>query len=253
MVNVNIFDNETASFWKGPGVDPKTVDTEVFLLPAAASMEKEGSQSNSGRWVQWRYKAANPPGDALSDGDITMRIMDAVRDLYQKEGGAFPEQILNLKWDYKDGLGTFDVLKVAKQINGHLPKDLVIEDPVARYQGSKSKRARRCRPLPSCMADGSTSSGNWLMSGSFDQKGENKMQKRGKEDPTGLGLFPTGPTPGRSTGASSTTGPPAISKENPTIRRGNSWSGWATSGSAMSPMVPGRRWRTRKRASTPSS
>ena len=49
MVNVNIFDNETASFWKAPGVDPKTVDTEVFLLPAAASMEKEGSQSNSGR------------------------------------------------------------------------------------------------------------------------------------------------------------------------------------------------------------
>ena len=58
LVGDNIFDNETCSFWKGPGVDPTKIKTEVFLLPAAASMEKEGSQSNSGRWVQWKYKAA---------------------------------------------------------------------------------------------------------------------------------------------------------------------------------------------------
>ena len=33
MVNVNLFDNETGSFWKGPGVDPSKVKTEVFMLP----------------------------------------------------------------------------------------------------------------------------------------------------------------------------------------------------------------------------
>ena len=38
--------------------------------------------------------------------------------------------------------------------------------------------------------DGSTASGNWVMAGSFDADGENKMAKRGKEDPTGLGLYP---------------------------------------------------------------
>ena len=43
MVAVNLFDNETASFWKGPGVKSAEVKTEVFLLPAAASFEKEGS------------------------------------------------------------------------------------------------------------------------------------------------------------------------------------------------------------------
>jgi formate dehydrogenase major subunit len=189
LVNVNIFDNETASFWKGPGVDPRTVDTEVFLLPAAASMEKEGSQSNSGRWVQWRYKAANPPGDALSDGDITMRILDAVRDLYQKEGGACPEQILNLKWDYKDAFGNFDVRKVSKMINGHYTQDLTITDPVTGAS-EVNKKGENVPSFAKLMADGSTSSGNWLMSGSFDQKGENKMMKRGKEDVTGLGLYP---------------------------------------------------------------
>lgn len=189
MVNVNIFDNETASFWKAPGVDPKKIDTEVFLLPAAATMEKEGSQSNSGRWVQWKYKAANPPEDALSDGDITMRIMDAIKDLYAKEGGANPEAILNLKWDYKDATGGFDALKVAKQINGYFLQDVVFED---KEKGTKDefKKGELVPSFARLGADGSTASGNWGICGSFDQKGENKMAKRGKEDPTGLGLFP---------------------------------------------------------------
>jgi formate dehydrogenase major subunit len=39
-------------------------------------------------------------------------------------------------------------------------------------------------------ADGSTSSGNWLCSGSFSADGQNLMDRRGKEDPTGLGLYP---------------------------------------------------------------
>jgi formate dehydrogenase major subunit len=189
LVNVNIFDNETASFWKGPGVDPQNIDTEVFLLPAAASMEKAGSQSNSGRWVQWRYKAAEPPGDALSDGDITMRIIDAIRDLYQQEGGAFPEQLLNLKWDYRDAHGRFDVPKVSKIINGHYTQDVLVRDA----DGNVVEDNRQGETVPSfakLMADGSTSSGNWLMTGSFDQKGTNKMMNRGKEDPTGLGLYP---------------------------------------------------------------
>jgi formate dehydrogenase major subunit len=188
MVNVNIFDNETASFWKAPGVDSSAIDTEVFLLPAAASMEKEGSQSNSGRLVQWRYKAANPPGDALADGDITMKIMDTLRELYKKEGGAFPEQILNLKWDYRDASGKFDALKVSKQINGHYTKDLTITDPVTGAK-EENKKGETVPTFAKLMADGSTSSGNWVMAGSFDQKGLNKMAKRGKEDPTGLGLF----------------------------------------------------------------
>jgi len=170
-------------------VDPQTVGTEVFLLPAAASMEKAGSQSNSGRWVQWRYQAANPPGDALSDGDICMRIMDEIRALYAKEGGACPEPILNLKWDYRDGLNRFDVPKVAKWINGQATQDFVIEDLVA---GTKEiyKKSDTIPSFAKLQADGNTACGNWLMAGSFDQKGENKMQKRGKDDPTGLGLFP---------------------------------------------------------------
>ena len=87
LIGENIFDNETYQFWRGPGVDPKKIKTECFLLPAAATMEKEGSQSNSGRWVQWKYKAAEAPGDAIPVGEIEIKIMSAVKKLYAKEGG----------------------------------------------------------------------------------------------------------------------------------------------------------------------
>ena len=189
LVCANIFDNETCSFWKGPGVDPKQNKTEVFLLPAAASMEKAGSQSNSGRWVQWKYKAANAPGDGIPVGEIQIRIMEAIRALYAKEGGVHKEPILNLKWDYTDSQGCYDALKVARQINGYFLQNTVIED---KEKGTKTEylKGQLVPTFGLLRDDGTTSSGNWVMAGSFDAAGVNKMAKRGKEDPTGLGLFP---------------------------------------------------------------
>ena len=128
MVNVNVFDNETGSFWKGPGMDPKKIKTEVFQLPCAAFLEKEGSISNSGRWMQWRWKATNPPGDARPDGDIIYDLFKKVQGPYKKEKGAFPDPILNLKWDYETN-GKFDIHKVAKEINGYFLEDIT-EHPV---------------------------------------------------------------------------------------------------------------------------
>jgi formate dehydrogenase major subunit len=43
LVVTELWETETAAFWKRPGVDPTTIQTEVFLLPAACSYEKEGS------------------------------------------------------------------------------------------------------------------------------------------------------------------------------------------------------------------
>jgi len=183
FVHVNIFDNETASFWKGPGMDPKKIKTEVFLLPASASVEKEGSQANSGRWVQWKYKAVASPGDAISTGDIVYRIVSKVRDLYKKQGGTFPEPILNLKWDYADEKGRFDPLKIAKAVNGYFLEDVTIGDKTF-------KKGDLVPGFANLQADGRTSSGCWISCGSFAQDGTNLMARRKKDDPTGLGLFP---------------------------------------------------------------
>lgn len=184
MVNVNLFDNETGSFWKGPGVDPKKVKTEVFMLPCAAFMEKEGSITNSGRWMQWRNKAADPPGEARPDAEIIFELFKRVRALYAKDSGAFPEPIMNLKWDYTLD-GHFNIHQVAKEINGYFLEDIP-EHPVDK------KAYKKGSLVPSfvfLLDDGRTSCGNWIYSASYTQAG-NMAARRNKTDPTGLGLFP---------------------------------------------------------------
>ena len=186
MVNLNIFDNETGSFWKGPGMDPKKIKTEVFMLPVAASIEKEGSISNSGRWAQWRYKAVDAPGMAKPDGDVVVELFDKIRALYKK-GGKFPEPILNLKWDYVDEKGHFDPHKVAKEINGYFMKDVTLKDPTGK--DVSFKKGDLVPAFGFLQTDGSTSSGNWIYCQSYNAQGNN-MARRKKDDPTGLGLYP---------------------------------------------------------------
>ena len=177
MVNVNIFDNETGSFWKGPGMDPKKIKTEVFFLPCAVSVEKEGSITNSGRWMQWRYKAANPPGQALPDGHILMALGNKIKDLYKK-GGVFPDPILNLKWDYETH-GKFDAHKMAKEINGYFLKDMTVK-------GKQFKKGDLVPSFAYLQDDGSTSSANWLYCNSYTAKGN--MAARRKSEKSGIGL-----------------------------------------------------------------
>ncbi len=179
LVNVNIFDNETGSFWKGPGMDPKKIKTEVFMLPCAVSVEKEGSITNSGRWMQWRYKAAEPPGSAMPDGEIITRLFEKVRDLYHKDKNAvFPEPVLNLKWDYTSK-GKFDSHKLAREINGYFLKDITVK-------GESFKKGDLVPSFVYLQADGSTSSGNWLYCNSYTNKGN--MSARRKKEKSGIGL-----------------------------------------------------------------
>ncbi len=180
LVNVNIFANETGEFWRGPGMNPEDVKTEVFFLPCATSVEKEGSITNSGRWSQWRYQATKPPRGCKRDGDIMVELFEQVRELYQG-GGAFPEPILNLRWDYVKN-GKFDPHAVAKLINGYFEKD-------ATVKGKSFKKGTLVPSFAYLLADGSTSSGNWLYSQSYTEKG-NMAARRGKKDPTGMGLYP---------------------------------------------------------------
>jgi formate dehydrogenase major subunit len=183
MVNVNMFDSETAEFWRGPEhQDPTKVKTEVFQLPCAASFEKEGSISNSGRWGQWRYKAVNPPGVALPDAEIIMELAHRIKKLYEKEGGALPEQFTKLTWDYEEN-GKVSTHRIAKEINGYFLKDVTV--------GDKPYKAGTLVPsFAFLQADGSTSSGNWLYCNSYTEAG-NMMARRDRKDaPNNIGLYP---------------------------------------------------------------
>ena len=185
MVNVNIFDNETGSFWKGPGMDPRKIKTEVFMLPCAASMEKEGSITNSGRWMQWRYKAVNPPGEAMADGEIINELFHRLRDLYNKEGGPHAEAITKMIWNYGP-MGTdckvhhLDSHSIAKEINGYFLEDREIK-------GKVYKKGTLVPSFAYLQDDGSTSSGNWLYCNSYTEKG-NMAARRNNSDASGIGL-----------------------------------------------------------------
>jgi formate dehydrogenase major subunit len=182
MVNVNLFDNETGSFWKGPGMNPATIKTEVFMLPAAVSVEKEGSITNSGRWMQWRYQGPGPRGNSRPDGDIIMELGAKIMELYKDGKGVFPEPIINLKWDYMTD-GAYDPHKVAKEINGYFLKD-------ATVNGKNFKKGTLVPSFAFLQADGSTSSGNWLYCQSYTESGNNAARRSQKDAPNNIGLYP---------------------------------------------------------------
>ena len=95
----DIYPDETSEFWKSPGIttdEMKNIPTAVYRLPGAGFAEKDGTFVNSARWLQWKWAAVPPPGEAKLDQEILARIFLKVRELYKKEGGKFPDPILNL-------------------------------------------------------------------------------------------------------------------------------------------------------------
>jgi len=170
MVVIDLWETETAAFWKRPGIDPASIDTDVFFLPAASSLEKEGSVCSSSRWVQWRYKGIEPPGEAMDDLWITNRLMLELKQLYETEGGPNADVISGLTWEYGDPP---DVHRVAKEINGYdLETGQLVPD------------------LTKLKADGTTTSGNWIFCGSYTEEGNMAALRDPSPGPFNIGLFP---------------------------------------------------------------
>src|SRR5690349_17374115 len=126
LVVCDLFPEETAEFWQSPGITPeqmKGINTTVYRLPGAGFAEKDGTFVNSARWLQWKWAALPPPGNAKVDQEILARIFLKVRELYQKEGGKFPDPILKLAWNYTDPLNP-SLSEVAKELNGRALGDV---------------------------------------------------------------------------------------------------------------------------------
>lgn len=174
MIVSDLSETETAAFWKRPGVDPRTINTEVFLLPAAASIEKEGSLTNSGRWAQWRYKAVEPPGSCRSDLWMLDQLTRQLKALYQKDGGALPGAIVDLAWDCGPA-DKLDAHVVAREINGRFVTDKVIGEQTF-------KAGDQVPAFAQLQSDGSTSCGNWLYCSSYTAAG-NLMARRRRSTP----------------------------------------------------------------------
>src|SRR5216684_1293592 len=186
LVVGEIYPDETSEFWMSPGIsnaDMKKINTTVYRLPCAGFAEKDGSMTNSARWLQWKNAALPPPGDARLDQDIVAQIFLRVREMYRKDGGKFPDPILKLTWPYIDPLHPA-LADLAKEINGKALADL--EDPKTKQQ---VKAGQQLPGFAWLKDDGTTACGNWIYSGSFTEAG-NQTARRGTEDPSGLGIYP---------------------------------------------------------------
>jgi formate dehydrogenase major subunit len=171
LLVTDMWETETANFWHRPGANPADIKTEVFMLPALSSYEKEGSVTNSGRWMQWRYKCADGPGEAEDDLWMLTEIARRLKSLYQQEGGPAAGALTNLTWDY--GSGHPDVHAVAKEINGY---DLTTGKLMASFGGLKD--------------DGTTASGNWLYCASYTEDGNMSARRELDDSPYNVGLYP---------------------------------------------------------------
>ena len=181
-----IYPDETSEFWRAPGItadEQKKINTTVYRLPGAGFAEKDGTFVNSARWLQWKYAAVPPPGQARLDQEILATIFLKVRDLYKKEGGKFPDPILNLSWAYTNPYNP-SLSEIAKELNGKALADLT--DPKTNVT---IKTGQQLPGFAWLKDDGTTMCGNWIYSGSWTEAGA-MMQRRGTDDPSGLGIYP---------------------------------------------------------------
>jgi formate dehydrogenase-N alpha subunit len=171
LVCIDPYEQETAAFWKRPGVNPADIGTTVYLLPTAVALEKYGSRSNSSRWVQWHWKGGKSPGENLlpdygarSDMDILTQLGDELKNGTIDSGNIIADdQIQNLSWPCLkyDPLHpvTDDALAelIAKEMHG--------------YNGTNVANSFNPGTLVSnfvgLQSNGSTACGNWLHSGMF--------------------------------------------------------------------------------------
>ena len=184
LVVIDPLATETSEFWRNFGeyndVDSSKIQTTVFRLPSTCFAEEDGSLVNSGRWLQWHWKGAEPPGEAKADPVIMAGIFTRLKALYKEKGGAFPDPILNLTWPYRNPAEP-DPDELAKEYNGKALVDLLDAKGTAiRKAGEQLDGFAQLRD------DGSTSCGCWIFSGCWTQAGNN-MARRDNSDPWGNG------------------------------------------------------------------
>ncbi len=167
FVNIDSYDNETVSFWRREGADPRSIGTEVFFLPAATVLEKEGTMTQTSRMLQWHDRAVEPAGDSKSDAWYFTWFAKRLKELYADSTDPKDRPIRHMTWDYdhddaqQRANGEPSVLKVLQEINGYRVAD---GEQVGGF-GELSD-------------DGSTACGGWIYSGVCPDKQTNKARNR---------------------------------------------------------------------------
>ncbi|HUA09284.1 MAG TPA: formate dehydrogenase-N subunit alpha [Candidatus Acidoferrales bacterium] len=167
FVNIDSYDNETVSFWRREGANPSEIATEVFFLPAATVLEKDGTMTQTSRLLQWHDKAVEPAGESKSDAWYLNWFATRLKELYAGSTDPKDRPILDMTWNYEHddpherAKGEPSVLKVLQEINGYYT---ATGEQVAGFADLKD--------------DGSTACGGWIYSGVCPDKQTNRARSR---------------------------------------------------------------------------
>jgi formate dehydrogenase major subunit len=167
LVVRDLVEIESASFWSdGPEIESgelrtEEIATEIFFLPAASHVEKEGSFTNTQRLLQWHFKAVEPKQDCRSELWFYYHLGRRIRERLAGSTDAKDRPILDLTWDYptSGALQEPSAEAVLAEING--------SDSDGKPLGSY----KELKP------DGSTSCGCWIYCGVYAD-GVNQAARR---------------------------------------------------------------------------
>ena len=168
LVVRDLYEIESATFWfDSPEVETGEIRaedcrTEIFLLPAAAHVEKDGSFTNTQRLLQWHFKAVEPKGDARSELWFAYHLGRRIREKLANSTDVKDRPVQQLTWRYPTVGETEEpsAEAVLREINGTNEKD----EALGSYLEVK--------------ADGTTACGCWIYCGVF--AGEENLAARRK-------------------------------------------------------------------------
>lgn len=178
LVVRDLVETETSAFWlDSPEVqrgelDPDSIKTEVFLMPAAGQAEKSGTFTNTQRMLQYHNKAVDPPGDARSETWFIYHLGRRLKEKALRDPRPMNAPLNALTWNYSTHgrHAEPNVEEVLMEINGWTTADHKL------LEGFKALKN-----------DGSTTCGCWIYSGVMPRAGFNRANQREPEGKLGHG------------------------------------------------------------------
>jgi formate dehydrogenase major subunit len=163
---------ESATFWSdGPEIEtgeltPADIGTEVFFLPAAAHVEKDGTFTNTQRLLQWHSQAVEPKGDCRSDLWFAFHLGRIIREKLADSEDPKDRPILDLTWHYPM----------------HGPHREPSAEAVLQEINGWDEHNQPLSSYTELQEDGSTACGCWIYCGCYaDGENQTARKKPGRE------------------------------------------------------------------------
>ena len=167
LVVRDLVEVESAAFWySSPEIETgelatESIATEVFLLPAAAHTEKDGSFTNTQRLLQWHFKAVDPKEHCRSDLWFYYHLGRKLREKLKGSKKERDKPLLELQWHYPTS-GQHEEPSA----------EAVLEEISGRDATGQALAGYKL-----LRADGTTSCGCWIYSGVFGDE-QNKAARK---------------------------------------------------------------------------